>query len=402
MSSAHRGSHSTERVHVVDALRALALLGILSVNIWFFAHPQMLLGLRGDSVETSADQLVRFGSSLIFEGKSYVIFSFLFGLSFVLAWGRAHQSGASERRRSLRRFSALILLGLLHGLFLFAGDILLAYGVLGFILLGMRRVSARAALITAAVLYAALVGFLLFLGVISWAVGDALDGTTMMGDPAAAREAFTGPAAQWLGFQLGVYPLVQISVLFGQGPLALAVFLLGLVVGRARLIERIAAGELSTGRLLGMGLPALAAGLVLSTMAALLAWGPPGSTDHHPGMGGELLGTALNLAAGPIQAFGYVVLLLVLFRSAVPLTRLLAPAGRMSLTNYLTQSVVMVILFAGVGFGLAGELSELAVGGTVLAIWAAQLVISHLWFARFARGPLEAPLRAWTYAGSRD
>ncbi|WP_120004608.1 DUF418 domain-containing protein [Nesterenkonia muleiensis] len=404
--SAEHGAQSTQtsaipqRLHAVDALRALALLGILSVNIWFFAHPEMLLGVRGSAPESSADQLVRFASSLIFEGKSYVVFSFLFGLSFVLAWARAYETGTSETRRSARRCTALMVLGVLHGLFLFAGDILLAYGILGFILLGLRRILAKAALITAAVLYVAVVGLLLLVGLVSMSMEDSMgEMTEWIGDPEQAVQAYTGTVGEWFGFQAGVYPMVAFSLLLGQGPLALAAFLVGLVVGRARMLERIAAGEFSTARLLAIGVPALLLGLAVSALAAVLVWGAPGSTRDTTGYGSDLLGTVLNLAAGPVQACGYVILLLLIFRSTAPLTKALAPAGRMSLTNYLGQSVVMVIIFAGIGFGLGGQLSEVTVGAVVLGIWVVQLLVSHLWFTRFRRGPLEAPFRAWTYAG---
>lgn len=390
------------RLAAVDALRALALLGILSVNIWFFAHPEMLTtGMSSQPVESSADQLVRFGTSLIFEGKSYILFSFLFGLSFVLAWARAFESGSSDTRRAIRRFSALIVLGLLHGLFLFAGDILLAYGILGFILLGLRRISTKAALITASVLYTVLVLVLVALGLVTMALEGTMEEAALgLGDPQDAVVAYTGSVTQWFAFQLAAYPVALSSVLFVQGPVALAAFLVGLVVGRHRLVERIAGGEFSTRRLTGVGLPALGTGLVLSSVGALLRWGPPGSTDYEPGYGAELLGTALNLAAGPLQTCGYVVLLLALFRSADQLAAALAPAGRMSLSNYLGQSLILVIIFSGVGFGLGGELSEVTVGGVALGIWLSQLALSHLWLRRFHRGPLEVPFRAWSYRGT--
>ncbi|NDK32006.1 DUF418 domain-containing protein [Nesterenkonia sp. Hz 6-5] len=390
------------RVNAVDALRTLALLGILSVNIWFFAHPDMLTtGMRGNPDESAADQLVRFGASLIFEGKSYVLFSFLFGLSFVFAWARAFESGSSETRRSVRRFTALIVLGLLHGLFLFAGDILLAYGILGFLLLGMRRISTRAALLTAGVIYTLMVLVLVVLGMVTMALEDTMGQAMLtLGESQDAVAAYTGSVTQWFAFQVAAYPVALVSVLFVQGPLAFAAFLAGLVVGRARLVERIVAGEFSTRRLLSIGLPTLGVGLALSSIAALLTWGQPGRTDYEPGQGAQLLGTAVNLAAGPIQTFGYIVLLLVLFRSAEKLTVVLAPAGRMSLTNYLGQSLIMLVLFSGVGFGLGGQLSEVAVGGVVLGIWLTQLALSHLWFMRFQRGPVEMPFRTWSYRGT--
>lgn len=409
------------RLQAVDALRAVALLGILSVNIWFFAHPQMLLGLAGTAPQTAGDQLVRFAASLIFEAKSYVIFSFLFGISFVLAWRSrsalennvrfqgtraerslgAFRAGVSETRRASRRAVALIVLGLLHGLFLFAGDILLAYGILGFILIGMRRISTTAALIISGVIYSLVIGFMLIVAPVSMAMGDSTDAFagSWAGGGAEAVASYTGTVGEWFAFQAQVYPALALGILLGQGPMALAAFLVGLVVGRARILERIAAGEFGTGRLMAIALPALGFGLTLSALAAVLSWGPPGSTVHTADMAAQLMGQSLNLAAGPFQACGYVILLVLLFRSAPAVSALLAPAGRMSLSNYVGQSVIMVLIFSAVGLGLGGELRAVAVGGVVLGIWALQLLISHLWFACFRRGPMELPVRAWTYAG---
>lgn len=396
------------RLHAVDALRALALLGILSVNVWYFAFPELLeTGMRSMPMETSGDQLVRFASTLIFEGKAYVVFSFLFGLSFVLAWASAARSGLSEVRRSVRRFTALILLGVLHGVFLFAGDILLAYAVLGFALLGMRRIRTKWALIVAAAVLVVWAGFTLGTGLLL----SALEGTAEMdaamvpaSDPEAARAAYTGGIASYLSFQLAVYPTVATGILFGQGPMAFGAFLIGLVVGRAQLLERILRREIATPKLLAWMLPALVVGLSLSGAAAVMLWGPPGSTAPAAAtsenmMGAELTAMGMIFLAGPIQAAGYVILALLIFRSAGagPLVRALAPAGRMSLSNYLGQSLVLAVIFSALGFGLAGQLSPLAVAGVVVALWAIQLGLSALWFSRFRRGPAEAPLRAWTY-----
>lgn len=400
---------SQPRVPAVDALRALALLGILSVNVWYFVYPEMLqTGMRSTPVESGADQLVRFVSTVVFEGKSYVVFSFLFGLAFVLAWSSAARASVSVVRRSVRRFAALLILGVLHGVFLFVGDILVAYAVLGFALLGMRRISTRWAVIIAVTLLALWAGLVLVAGLLTSAVeGTELweAGTAPVGDPDAARAAYSGGVGSYLGFQLSAYPTVLAGVVFGQGPMALAAFLLGLVVGRARLLERIVAGEVPTAKLLMWMLPALALGLTLSAAAAVMLWGPPGSTvpasaTSAEGMGAELTAMGLVFLAGPIQATGYVLLALLVFRApaAAPLVTVLAAAGRMSLTNYLGQSVVLTLIFSGVGLGLAGQLSAVAVAGVVLGLWAAQVVLSRWWFTRFDRGPVEAPLRAWTYS----
>lgn len=415
------------RLREVDALRALALLGILSVNVWYFAHPESLVtGMRSGAAETAADQLVRFATTLIFEGKSYVVFSFLFGLAFVLSWGPAGLSGGAGRRppvgwpgaggdgeqerRTARRLTALIILGVLHGILLFAGDILLAYGLFGFVLLGLRRIRTLWALIIAAGLFLLWCGVTTGIGLLT----TALEGTPMWdqsmvpsADAEAERAAYTAGIGSYLSFQLGAYGTVAVSILLGQGPMALAAFLIGLVVGRSRLLERILRGEVTSAKLTAWMLPALALGLTLSATAAVLLWGPPGSTASRaaasePALGAELTATGLVLLAGPIQAAGYIMGLMLLLRSRAgrPITAALAPAGQMSLTNYLTQSLVLALLFSGLGLGLAGQLAPTVVAAVVVVVWAGQLLISRLWLSRFRRGPVEIPLRAWTYRTS--
>lgn len=416
-----------ERLHAVDALRALALLGILSVNIWYFAFPENLTGggegggrsaglsegaaAEGAGALAGADQWVAFAATAIFEGKSYVIFSFLFGLAFVLQWGAAHRAGVSEVTRSQRRFTGLVVLGILHGIFLFVGDILLAYAVLGFALLGMRRIRTRTALLLAAALWAVVALAILGLGALTWVMESSgiMDPAMMDSEAAAssglvvpteeARAAYTGSLGSYLSFQLSAYALVAPSMLLVQGPMAFAAFLLGLVLGRAQMLERILAGEIPTTRLVAIMLPALAVGGALSVTAAWMVWGAEAG-----GLGAETLSAGLIFLAGPVQATGYVLaaLLILRHRRFGWLVHVLAPAGRMSLSNYLGQSLALALLFSALGvplgLGVAGQLSASQVGVVVVLLWLAQLGISHLWLRFFARGPVEAPLRAWTYA----
>ncbi|GAA1823535.1 DUF418 domain-containing protein [Nesterenkonia flava] len=408
-TSAHGGAPGASRIVEVDALRALALLGILAVNIWYFAFPATLAaGTRPAAGESGADQAALFVSTVVFEGKSYVVFSLLFGLSLVLS-GTLDDPGRRERipgdreredhvrRRAYRRFSALLVLGLLHGLLLFTGDILLAYGLLGFLLWSMRHLDARAALGWAAGLYAGVCGLLLAVGALAAAVPEAWETTAETGASAsaAATASYTESLVSYLGYQLEVYPTVQPVLLLVQGPVALAAFLLGMVVGRARLIPRLISGEIPVARLAVAGTLALLTGLAGSVSAAWLTWGLPG--DSPPGTGLEGLATALVLTAGPVQSAGLAVLILLLARTRTLrlVLRSLAPAGRMTLSNYLGQSLVLVLIFAAPGLGLAGTLRPAEVGVVVLLLWGTQLVASALWMRRFRRGPFEAALHAW-------
>ena len=79
--------------------------------------------------------------------------------------------------------------------------------------------------------------------------------------------------------------------------------------------------------------------------------------------------------------------------------RWLAPAGRMPLTNYLLQSIAMGASLSGWGLALASRLGYAETTALALAIFAAQLALSHWWLRRFGQGPLERVWRRWTYLG---
>ncbi|WP_258934268.1 hypothetical protein [Nesterenkonia pannonica] len=132
--------------------------------------------------------------------------------------------------------------------------------------------------------------------------------------PDEVTEAYTGSVGTYLLYQLIAWVVMVFNIFLAQGPLAFAAFLVGLVVGRARIIERLLAGEFSTARLVGYAVPALVLGLLLSGLGSWLAWGAPGTPDYD-GSAWAMMGQALALAAYPIQSFGYVVLLLMAFRS---------------------------------------------------------------------------------------
>ncbi|MER5226682.1 DUF418 domain-containing protein [Streptomyces flaveus] len=78
------------------------------------------------------------------------------------------------------------------------------------------------------------------------------------------------------------------------------------------------------------------------------------------------------------------------------LITLLVPAGRMTLTNYLTQSLVCALLFTGYGAALVGDVPPLGVLAIALVLFTAQAVASRRWLRRYHYGPLEWLLRAWT------
>ena len=143
------------RIDVIDILRGFALFGILLVNMELFSYPfqQVLLG-HGE-LASFADRLAVWGIELLAETKFYPIFSFLFGLGFALQIQRAEQRGTRFVPFYLRRLFILLLIGLAHAVFIWVGDILVLYALLGAILLlFFRRRAPRTLLIWAGVMLA--------------------------------------------------------------------------------------------------------------------------------------------------------------------------------------------------------------------------------------------------------
>jgi len=118
------------------------------------------------------------------------------------------------------------------------------------------------------------------------------------------------------------------------------------------------------------------------------------------GGNGDTGAVLVSILTAPFLTAAYVATLLRIMHSdkGQDVRRLLAPAGRMALSNYLGQSIATMLIFTGVGLGLVGQVSPLATMGIAFAVFAVQVVLSHAWLARFGYGPVEGVLRAVTNA----
>ncbi|MEU6208035.1 DUF418 domain-containing protein [Micromonospora musae] len=373
-------SGTLPRIADVDALRAVALLLILVVNISFFASGYSFHLVPDPAYDSWGDQAVRWLVELLFTMKAYLLFSFLFGYSFTLQLDSAARRGVDLVPRFRRRMAGLLLLGALHAVLLFQGDILTTYALLGLVLLAMRNVRVATAL-RAAVLLTVGIGFVLALA--------ATAGTQLVTDPAAALSAGRqSTEALQGGFGSVITEHVrQLPAMFGtllvQGPLALSAFLFGYAAGRRRLLTDVATNRQLLRRVQQVGYPIGLAGAVIFASG--------GGTAN-------LTGLTVGVLTAPLLAAAYAATLLWFFQTdrGRRVVAVLAPAGRMSLSNYLGQSLLCVLVFTGVGWGLAGAVAPPVVVLIAVAVYCVQLAASAAWTARFRYGPLEWLLRAWT------
>ncbi|MFJ6570693.1 DUF418 domain-containing protein [Streptomyces sp. NPDC091292] len=371
------------RVHEIDVLRGFSLLGILFVNALMMAGPYLALG--GGPQASGADRVAAWLTTALVSAKFYPLFAFLFGYSFVLQMRSAERAGAAFAPRHLRRVAGLFGIGLAHAVLLYPGDILTAYAALALVLYGLRGLTPRTAVRLAVGLVAVLSLLLLGHGLLT--VATTLPMTPeqyapLVADTIAARR---GGVLSVVGAHLHDLPAtLEANLLYA--PQMLAAFLAGLAAAKSGLLERRARDRRWLRRTLVRWLPL---GLAGSVATAVCANGPLDSRWF-------LTGHAIAVLTGPALTASYVCGLLLLLHPRGRAAAVLAAAGRMALTHYLTQSLVLALVFTGYGLGLYDRVGAAAVLAGCVVLYGVQLAVGARLMARTRYGPAELVLRTLT------
>jgi uncharacterized protein len=444
------------RVEGMDVARGLALLGILCVNAVTFAFPLGVLygdadlpGARTGFADGLADWFV----SVVCEGKFYPLFAMLFGMSTWLMIDALRVRGVARGNRDgvalwawtmARRFGVLALIGAAHGVLLWYGDILLIYALCGFVLLGVLVFRPRRWTMLAIGLGGILLASAILLGLagLTFAVGEFEPTRTAISTPATTSDGSTesvpsdavpeasapgssarprslavvrlyetgdqhhfnpahpiwieleieafrdGPFLNAMTFRAMSYAMSLFQVVFyGMGVGIVGLFLVGAALLRFGLFEPGGAKLRWSLMLVGWGV-----GLPLTLVVSWLV-DRDGSPAHL------LLWLSAMSIIGPMMAAALMSLAgEVVVRGLIPgVCNALASTGRMSLTNYLTQTLVgtFVMYHWGLAQFATWSRTEVLLGCFVLFL--AQVVISTLWLRRFTQGPCEWLWRAATH-----
>ena len=394
----------SDRIEVIDVLRGFAILGILIGNMqWFSGYGMMPPAVA--ALDSTADDIVKFFVHFLIEGKFYSIFSFLFGFGFALQIAKSEERGDPKASLFKRRLFWLLVIGLLHGLFIWAGDILSVYALSGFILLLFRRKTGASMLKWAVGFWAApvLVYMLLYAAFLAFAPpgagtppdverqisqwGDAVNTVANGG----YWEIFTGYNLQYIiGRYIGLFAEMRWTKL-------LAMFLLGCYAYRGGFFQKPREHRPFIRKVLIYGLVFGAIG------NAGLAWTMTIQPPFPPSALG-ILGTVGYVVGVPSLALFYIAAGTLLWQTDAwrRLLAILAPVGRMALTNYILQSVICVLLFYGYGFGLFGSVRAAAATAIAFGIFLFQIAFSTVWLKFFRYGPLEWIWRQLTYRHRLD
>jgi uncharacterized protein len=371
-----------QRIAALDALRGFALFGILIVNAPFFLMPDGAMGNYGQMAFPGwHNRLAEFVMSWLFDGKFILIFSFLFG------WGLHTQMGRGPEfaPRYMRRLIGLFLIGLCHAVFLFVGDILVTYAILGLPLYYMRNLPAKK-------LWRLACGF--------WVIS--IFTQSLVGLILASLPASDAAHYQLLLnlHQTGSYPDIvenRISDLIGLyiitpllfAPEVMGMFLLGLAAAKTYGATGLEPAKPLTRKLLKyFWLPALLGnGLYALT-----------SFSHSTSALSAMLAFAMRGAFVPLLTLTYLsAAALLLDRPKVAFAAsLLGGEGKLSLSLYIGESVLMGFVAFSYGLGLYGKVSPSMAYFFCILVYFLLLLLANLWLRVFRIGPLEWVLRSFT------
>ncbi len=393
-----------QRVFILDVLRGFALLGILMVNMPVFNSP--MATLIGDmSLWTDpVNMVVRWVIDFFFHGKFYVLFSLLFGIGFHYFMRKAEEAGAGIITLFRRRLLILLLIGALHVILLWYGDILVIYALFGFIMTWFRNKSDRFLLIWAIVFLLIPLAFTgLLYGAVNMAKGIPEVASELEAGFRESEQQFmaladramhvysSGSFSEIILMRLTEYSYV-LGGIFTFFPTILSMFLLGVFAARKGYLENVSEYLPFFKKLCIVSLPfAIAGNWLIATYAPLASHIEPSS---------ELLIMQMGFSAGgPATAFVYISLFVFWLRCGCGqwLVRKLAMAGRMALTNYLTQSIICTTIFYSYGLGLYGKVNFIYGILLTMAIFVIQLAWSDYWLRHFRFGPFEWAWRSLTY-----
>ena len=405
-----------ERIESLDVLRGFALLGILVVNSLLFALP-MLPAMEppwsgaGAAASTTPNWVAWWIVSVFFQWKFISLFSILFGAGAAIQFDRARAAGRAFDWFFIRRLIILLIFGVLHALLFWYGDILTLYALIGVWLLLFCRLRPATLVIIGTLL-------LLFAAVVSGGLGALaafipenpglkasveelpegwlapmqaanFDPNATIWQLAEERAYREGPYGDLFAFRMVSWLMGMLSGLFTYGWHILAMFAFGVAIVRSGFFG--AGGSKLRVWAITLALPI---GLVLEALCALIMmlWAP----EHR-----WLIGVVSAVHEGGVflTAIGYAAVVVAIVRSGILslVAAAVACVGRMALTNYLLETVIMTSIFYYYGLGYFAQVDRIWLLVMSILIWIGLVIFSTLWLSVFTRGPLEWIWRLLSY-----
>lgn len=378
------------RILAPDLARGAALLGIAIANgitAWSITTGDPAPGVRvtfiGNIVNGSLwDSVAVFLGAMFAHNRGLPMFATLLGYGVGMILVREQRKGATDQQcRNVlrRRYGTLAALGALHLVFLFYGDIMLTYSLIVLTLIFMRNAKDKTIYITAGVLFA--------LGVIQMSSMVLFMDTQTILSQGYGDGYFVDQLLRGMKIFLTT-PFQYLLTITTVGPLVFV----GFVAGRRSVLENLQQYHKPM---------RFAAGLAV---AVILVVGIPFGLASIGVVGSEKLWYIINMNAGSLTGPGLVVWLTWLAQwlqnrnldTTLPV-RLLTNLGRMSMTGYVLQSILFILIMVPWGMGIGAGGGAALVSLVAVVVWILTVVFAFLWFMTGKRGPLEIVHRAVGY-----
>lgn len=369
------------RIDVADALRGIAVTGIILIHACEHFNLYWSGFAFDRAVVASLEKPVADAMWWLFAGKMYTIFAMLFGLSFYIQNDNQVQRGRDFTARFTWRMVLLFCIGLVNTAF-YNGDVLVLYSMLGLLMPWLGRLPTRYLWIICGVLLAQPLEIYQHLTGVSFQIDASTWGN-------AANVAYTqGNVCETFGANLHYGQLTCLSWYWNYGRVTqtLGMFVLGLLLGRSRLFYNEGNNLRIWGRI-----------VVCSVLIAAALFTASGKFESPV----QIVFSSWYNLAQTLGVVSGVVLLWYAFRSFRKVVGNFGIIGRMSLTNYLLQSLLGTLVFYHCGLGLyakVGMVYGLLVG---VGIVVAQYIFSRWWLQHFDHGPVEWLWKRLTWIGSK-
>ncbi|MFZ3579279.1 DUF418 domain-containing protein [Virgibacillus sp. DJP39] len=370
-----------KRLLWIDAARGFAIFGIFMVNIGAFSAPYFMHGGEAEAWPGSVSHFIQGIIDMFFQASFYTLFSLLFGFGFQIMIDRLVEKGGAVYSILFRRMLILIGFGLVHAFLIWYGDILLSYGIIGLFLLLFVKVKNRTLMIWAFLLMGSSVTYYStylyeyrqYLGFIGH---EEINQAIVNYQSSSVPKIWAQNYADW------VYANGDIAYIFLTSTL-LPLFLVGMLIARKRWLHDL---EQFKGVLKWGWAVSLLFFLVLKL--GPYAYGNPVWFSYiQDNLGGSASALFYIFSIGLLARFDF----------GMKLIKPFVHVGRMSLTNYISQSIIMFILFYGIGFSMYGTISPLEGVFIVILVYTLQVFASKWWFNYYQFGPLEWIWRGLTY-----
>ncbi len=364
-----------ERLHFLDIVRGFAMLGIIMVNYFLIASSGMFATSAGNNITSL---MVNWFA----EGKFYTLFSFLFGIGFMIFMNRAEAKFDSPRIVFMRRLVILFGFGLLHIAFIWSGDILTYYAVAGFALLAFYKCRPRTLLIWAITLF--IVSSLLPLG---WMLQPMSPGGMDAFSNEATNTSYVASIGERFSEVVGMLSTAQTMLV----PM-LMMFLLGMYVVKKGLFH-----GMETKKHIWNRIWLVVTGCFVVVQTVTIVSTLNGSGEEMSGFDLSMLTGQLGGVVGSMFYMSSLAMLFLHVGQLRPLLMLIGNVGKMSLTCYLLHSAIGTFLFYDYGLGLGKLVQPIGIAGIGFAVFILLITLSTVWLKYFKSGPVEWLWRKGTY-----